>query len=198
MRQLKRAVYGELTMGLEANDTVLACRHCVGGWVELPHTDLLAILEDTIGLTGRGAVLIQTYLTSIALLVYHKWQKAFTVSEEATVSSVQSVLVVTNCKEHNGCSGFIAVATILAVYLATVGVITVLYATQTRFSRHGDVWHVVSQLFSPELDDIVKISHSIGDKGLKQTVRGEGNDYMVNLGRSPGSNRVGIMKHTLN
>lgn len=194
MKRVKGTAYSELA-ATESNSSILACSHCVGGGGSTVHADLSAILEDTILSTGRASEAIKVYITSISMTIYYLYQKKFTVSEEVSLTSVNHVLTANDCKEQGACSGFVSVVTLLGVHLAIVSVITTLYLTQTRFSRHSNIWHAVSQLISQDLDDILEISHNMGDKDVIAAVRSEGNDHEVRLGGCLHGGRVKIKKH---
>ncbi|KAF2969186.1 hypothetical protein GQX73_g4396 [Xylaria multiplex] len=191
--QLRSLIWGELIGGMEANTTIMICGHCISAGQSL-HQEITNVLEDIVNLAGRAADVIQSYVTIISSSIYYDFQKTFVTSEEPQVSSVRTVLTANNCKARNGCAGFSVVVTLLLVHMMCVGVITVLYMKQTRFSRHGNIWHAVCQLSSAELYDTLETSKHRGDKEVEAGMVEEEKDYMVKVGRCPSTSRVEVLR----
>lgn len=60
----------------------------------------------------------------------------------------------------------------LAVYLALIASITVLYVRHTRYSRYGNVWHVVAQLAaSEELAETLQLCNNARDKAVDKDLK---------------------------
>ncbi|KAI1754347.1 hypothetical protein F4782DRAFT_539171 [Xylaria castorea] len=191
--QLQSLIRAELIGGLEANIMIVICGYCVSAG-EILHEETVSVLEDIINFTGRAADVIQTYVSIISSSIYYDFQKTFITSEEPQVSLVHTVLTANNCKRRNGCAGFSSVMALLLVHMTCVGVITVLYVRQTRFSRYGNIWHAVSQLSSAELSDTVETSKHQADKVVVAGMVKEGKVYMLKVGRSPSTNKVEILR----
>ncbi|RWA08881.1 hypothetical protein EKO27_g6238 [Xylaria grammica] len=191
--QLVSLIWGELIGGMEANTTLMICGHCIGAGQSL-HQEITSVLEDIVNFTGRAVDVIQAYVTIISSSIYYDYQKTFVTSEEPQVSSVRTVLTANNCKRRNNCTGFSFVVALLLVHMTCVGIITVLYVRQTRFSRYGNIWHAVSQLTSEELSDVLDASKDQVDKVVRAGMAKEEKVYMVKVGRSPSTNKVEILR----
>ncbi|GAW14637.1 hypothetical protein ANO14919_040400 [Xylariales sp. No.14919] len=191
--QLVSLIWGELIGGMEANTTLMICGHCIGAGQSL-HQEITSVLEDIVNFTGRAVDVIQAYVTIISSSIYYDYQKTFVTSEEPQVSSVRTVLTANNCKRRNDCAGFSCVVALLLVHMTCVGIITVLYVRQTRFSRYGNIWHAVSQLTSAELSDVLDTSKDQVDKVVRAGMVKEEKVYMVKVRRSPNTNRVEILR----
>ena len=122
--------------------------------------------------------------------VYRQSLKTFAKSDKVAVSSACTVLTANLCRAHGGCSGFISVIILLAVHLATVTIITALYISQTRFSRHSNAWHAVAQLVSNDLYSVLLRSSNLSDQDVTRFIEKEGNNDMVAVGKLQGSSRV--------
>ncbi|KAI8632518.1 hypothetical protein F5Y19DRAFT_492333 [Xylariaceae sp. FL1651] len=193
IQKLSMKIYGELVSDPYTNNSILACYHCSCGDVTPNHPDLTSLLGDTLNSTSRAADLIQTYVFSLALIIYYQSLETFTVPVNVTLSSIQTTMTAQACRSRGGCSGFVSIVTLLVIHATIVIVITTLYITKTRFSRYSNVWHAVSQLASGELDDIMASSSSSSDRKAVRTIKREGN-YHVKIGIRPGSGRIGVIK----
>ncbi|KAI0532214.1 hypothetical protein GGR58DRAFT_523421 [Xylaria digitata] len=191
--QLNSLIWGELIGGMEPNTTIMICGHCISAGQSL-HEEITNVLEDIVNFTGRAADVIQSYVSIISSSIYYDFQKIFVTSEEPHVSSVRTVLTANNCKARNGCAGFSSVVALLLVHMTCVGIVTVLYMKQTRFSRYGNIWHAICQLSSAELSDTLETSKHLGDKEVEAGMVEEGKDYMVKVGRCSSTNRVEVLR----
>ncbi|KAJ2985219.1 hypothetical protein NUW58_g5651 [Xylaria curta] len=188
-------VYEELVSFPYTNYSTLSCYHCTSGSTFAVHPDLIAVLGNIFNSTSRAVDLLQTYTTSIVMTLYYESLRTFTVPENVTLSSVQTVVTAHGCRDQGGCSGFTSVVTLLAVHLTVVLIITARFIARTRYSRNSSVWCAVAQLDSKGLQDMAdKLSRS-RDKDVERAIKQAGNDELVKIGRIPNSRRVGIIKH---
>lgn len=195
MNKLGGRVYDELVSSPYANYSILACYHCISGYSFALHPDTSAILGNILNSTSRAVDLLQTYVTSIVTILYLDNVRKFTVPEDVTLSSMQTVVTAHGCRDRGGCSGFISVVTLLAIHLSITLAITTRYLVRTRYSRHSSVWYAVAQLLSKELQDVTENCSCSSDKDVERAMKQEGNDELVKVGRVPNSRRVEILKH---
>lgn len=160
----------ELSDGNTPNTSFTLCRHCIvdGVDVHLEYSFLFSsILLGTPTQAGRAADALHAFLAVAGFNVYDQFLVAsMNVAEKVQLVTVVEVTVPgTWPATAAGSAGLIAVGCVLAVYLALIASITVLYVRHTRYSRCGNVWHVVSQLAaSEELAETLQLCNNDGDK----------------------------------
>ncbi|KAI0406948.1 hypothetical protein F4802DRAFT_555109 [Xylaria palmicola] len=156
------------------------------------HSELSALIQDTVSDTGRAADALQAYTTSLANTFYHEFAKGFTGTENVQTSFTKSVQVVQSCREY-GCKGLISVASLVGFHLLCVAVVTFIYVRKTHYSRQGNFWHAVSQLTGPDLSGIIERSNDMSDKALAKEIEKEGEDTFMTLKRTE-SGRIDMVK----
>ncbi|KAI1734303.1 hypothetical protein F4680DRAFT_438678 [Xylaria scruposa] len=147
------------------------------------HDEMALLWEDTIKSTGRAAEAMQAHMTVLALMQYDEFLRTLTGTEDAEIAFTRRVQTATHCGE-NGCKGLATAATLVGCYLVCVLLVTVICAYQIRLSRQGNVWHTVAQLVGDELMETLKEGNLGNDDALKRSLRKEGKDSLVKLGRS--------------
>ncbi|KAI3334485.1 hypothetical protein F4824DRAFT_511762 [Ustulina deusta] len=189
--QFEEAIYRALAGYDTPNATFQACSLCEFEGLG-QHPELAAIIQDTIGETGRAADALQAYTTSVGNTFHQYFLKAFNGTEEVHIAFIKTVQVAGACHE-NGCKGLISVASLLALHLLCVALTTYRYVRLTRYSRQGNAWHAVSQLTGPELEAAVRRGNDMCDDALVKELKGEKGDVFVTL-RKMDSGRIDIVE----
>lgn len=149
-----------VTIGYSENTTFATCRAC---WVigESVHDQLGLLVSDIVSSSNRAADALQSFIAIAAFNFYQDYLPALE-AEDMRVTRTVAVLVPGRCAS-GGCRGFVAVAVLVGVHLVVTAVITALYATRTRYSRHDNVWHTISQLMSAELVELLAMTNNSDD-----------------------------------
>jgi hypothetical protein len=185
-----------------ANSTFMLCSSCSIAATPL-HGDYAALFSSIIigngtG-SGRAADALHAFMSVAGLNVYDQFLAG-------SMNVAEKVRVVTTLKvtapgswppSRAACAGLIAVASLLATYFCLVMATTVLYTRHTRYSRYGNIWHVISQLgASEELEETLELGNDAGDeavvKGLR--IKESNEDVLVKLGRIDGCEKIVVTK----
>ncbi|KAI1176750.1 hypothetical protein F4777DRAFT_597173 [Nemania sp. FL0916] len=195
MRQLGERIYSELALSPYTNASIVTCYHCSSGESIDLHPDLYAIIANIFNSTSRAVDMVQTYVASIATTIYYDSLKKFTVPENVTLSSVQTVQTAHGCRSQDGCAGFISVVTLLGVHLVVILTVTIRYVARTRYSRYSNVWSAIAQVDPREIQDVADDCTCSRDRDVERTMKQAGSDELVRIGRIPDSQRVGVLKY---
>lgn len=150
---------------------------------------------------GRAADALHASISVAGLNVYDKFlASSMDVTEQVRLVTTHEVTVPGSWPPSTAaCAGLVAVASLLATYLALVTGTTVLYFRHTRYSRYGNVWHVVSQLVaSEELEETLELGNDAGDKAVLKGLRAKESvkeDVLVKLGKSDGCENIKVKKY---
>lgn len=141
----------ELSNGNTRSTSFILCRHCVVDGADLhnEYSSLFSsVLLGTAGQEGRAADALHGFLAVAGFNVYDEFLVAsMNVADQVQlVTTVDVTVPGTWPPSAAGSTGLLAVGCVLAVDLALMAGITVLYVRHTRYSRYGNVWHIVSQL----------------------------------------------------
>lgn len=193
----------ELSGGNMRNATFNLCQRCnsLGVIVHMGYSTLFSgILSGEFQDFGAAANALHAIISVTGVNVYDQLlANTMDVAEEVRVVATRMVTVAGSWPPSTAeCAGFIAVASLLAVYLALVAVITVLYIRRTRYSRYANVWHVISQLMaSEELKETLELGNNASDKAVAMGLRTEGStqeDVLVKLGMTDGCEKIKVRK----
>ncbi|KAI1423178.1 hypothetical protein F5Y12DRAFT_798658 [Xylaria sp. FL1777] len=163
----------------QRNDSLLGCTRC-NFYGTTVHPELAVLIQDTINETGRAVDALQGYTTTFANTFYNEFLKAFTGAENFRISFTKTLEVPGGCEE-NGCKGLFAVVGLVAFHLLCVFVTVITYIKFTRYSRHGNAWHAVSQLMGAELATMLDRGNDMGDDELREEMEKEKNNSLVRL-----------------
>lgn len=177
------------------NQTYCTCRGCDCNSAHNIHTENAMIWEDIIDSTGRAADALQSYETVVASKLWDTFAKSLRQPEEVKIATTKSVQTPGPCSIH-GCAGFISVTALLIAHWLCVTVVTVLYTRQVRYSRYGNIWHTLSQLISPEMNDIIEQGNDCSDKAINTSLKREAKDDFVKLHRSEDTERIEVTQHS--
>jgi hypothetical protein len=176
--------------------SISGCIFCHDYSIVVP-SDLGLLFTDTIESTGRAAAALHSFTAIISATFYDTLLKVFNVTEDTTMAVTTSVRTPGPCSDHR-CSGFISVTTLLGVHMVIVATITSLYIGQVRYSRCSNTWHVVSQLMSEELVDVLEQANNAGDKSITKMLQRGGKNDFVRLGLMGDCTGIQVMKHAGN
>lgn len=176
----------ELSDGNTPNTSFTLCRHCVvyGTDIHIEYSFLFSsiLLGTLASQIGRAADALETLLAVAGFNVYDQFLVAsMNVAEQVQLVAIVAVTVPgTWPASAAGCAGLIAVGCVLVVYPALVASITLLYVKHTRYSRYGNVWHVVSQLAASEqLAETLQLGNNAGDKAVARNLKMKGSENRV-------------------
>lgn len=123
--------------------------------------------------TGNPALALQAVMFRVYQMLYYDWLPIFEPTHEVTTINAQNVVVPQQW------TGFIIAIAILIMHFILTALTLLLFAKRTQSSLLGNAWQAVSQLVSPETQDIIRAA---GSEGMK--------DRQVEaLARSAGRNR---------
>ncbi|KKY39830.1 hypothetical protein UCDDA912_g00145 [Diaporthe ampelina] len=194
-----------LTNGNTKNTTFTLCGRCTIDAITV-HMDYASLFSSVLlggssGGAGRAADALHAFISLVGFNVYDQFLAGtMDVAEQVRLVTTLEVTVSGSWPPSRAaCAGFIAVVSLLAAYMALVAGITVLYVQHTRYSRYGNVWHVISQLVaSEELEETLELGNNAGDKAVVQGLRANalGNDdVLVKLGKTDGCENIKVRKY---
>ncbi|KAK7700977.1 hypothetical protein SLS64_010571 [Diaporthe eres] len=200
---LRLATAYEFCDGGRKNTTFVLCANCHMNAL-LPHMDYIFLFSGIIVgnplASGRAADTLHAFISVAGLNVYNQFlATSMDIAQQARVVTTRNVVVPGSWPPSTAaCAGLIAVASLLAAYLSLVAVTTVLYIRHTRYSRYGNVWHVVSQLVdSEELGETLKFGNNASDKAVKLGLQAKGpfkEDVLVKLGKTDGCENIKVKR----
>ncbi|KAJ4132237.1 hypothetical protein NW765_014057 [Fusarium oxysporum] len=137
------------------------------------HPEHAAMFQKILRETGNPALALQAVMFRVYQMLYYDWLPIFEPTHEVTTINAQNVVVPQQW------TGFIIAIAILIMHFILTALTLVLFAKRTQSSLLGNAWQAVSQLVSPETQDIIRAA---GSEGMK--------DRQVEaLARSAGRNR---------
>lgn len=194
----------ELCDGNHTNTTFGLCINCYLDAPIAPHNDYRFLFSSIIlgfpFASGRAADALHAFISVAGLNVYNQFlASSMDVAQQARVVTTREVTVPGSWPPSTAaCAGLIAVASLLAAYLSLVTATTVLYIRHTRYSRYGNVWHVISQLMdSEELAGTLELGNNASDKAVKAGSRTKGpfrEDVLVKLGKTDGCETIKVKR----
>jgi hypothetical protein len=188
---IELVMYYQLAPGFQPNVSMSLCYFCTtNGYSVNPETSLL--FSDIISETGRAANALLSLTTTIFTTVYYTYLSTLRVHQDARIVATTIVRAPGPCSTK-GCPGFSSVITLLFVHLLCVAVITVVYVRRVRYSRHGNIWHTISQLTGDGLADMLKEANHASDAAVERYVDAEYEDRPVKVGRRRESGPVEVV-----
>lgn len=189
--------------GNSRNLTFTLCGRCYINAVTV-HMDYASLFSSVLlgnsSSAGRAADALNAFINLAGFNVYDQFLAGtMDVAEQVRLVSSLEVTVPGSWPPlRENCAGLIAVASLLASYLALVSAITVLYIRYTRYSRYGNVWHVISQLVaSEELGETLELGNNADDKAVVEGLRTKGlrkADVLVKLEKTDGCEKIRVSK----
>jgi hypothetical protein len=177
-----------------ANQSLMFCRGCDGAG-QIVDAQISLLFNDIIENAGRAANALQSYMTILASAVFYKYLGSLDLSQDAGVVAATTAKAPGPCSRH-GCAGFVSVVALILVQLVYVAITTALYLKQTRYSRHTNVWHAISQLVSGELRATLEDANNTSDSMVEKKLEGNHHNDFVRLGQLEEGGKIGVVKHT--
>ncbi|KAL7628611.1 hypothetical protein AAE478_000126 [Parahypoxylon ruwenzoriense] len=167
------------------NESLVLCTACqMRGFTALK--DGAALFQRVVNSSGRVAVAIDTYMARMVQNFYYLMLPLFDVPGDV------EVVFSTEARVPRQWGGLIAVLVMVAVDLACVWALTLLYARNARYTRQGDFWHAVSQLVADPTQTALMRSDELKDGEVAETLKGK--DTLVTIGRSAKTGRVEVLE----
>ncbi|KAI8955157.1 hypothetical protein F4801DRAFT_602814 [Xylaria longipes] len=193
--------FGLINGGAHANNSaamgtytsVIACAYCASHGVD-PNPIVGAIFTDTINHTKRAALAMESWLFMQIQASYDEFAKQYDKSENIIIAFTRAVQAPGQCWGGSGCRGFIAVSVLIGIHISCVVWIVILYLTKIHYSRHGNIWHTVSQLQCEELGDILLKSNNAKDDDIVKLVKDSSRDHLMKIGVSADGSRIEAVK----
>ncbi|KAM0425410.1 hypothetical protein ACHAPT_009467 [Fusarium lateritium] len=122
------------------------------------HPEHAAVFQTILRETGDPAQAIQALIFRVYQMLYYDWLPVYKASHQVTTINAQDVMIPQRW------TGFAVVIAIIAAHFAVTALTIVLFARRTRSSLLGNAWQAVSQMVSPETQDIIRAT---GGEGMK-------------------------------
>ncbi|RSL56038.1 hypothetical protein CEP53_006897 [Fusarium sp. AF-6] len=122
------------------------------------HPEHAAVFQKILQQTGDPAQAVQALIFRIFQMLYYDWLPIFDATHQVTTINTQEVLIPQKW------TGSAVVIAIIAAHFAVTALTMVLFAKRTESSLLGNAWQAVSQMVSPETQDIVRAA---GGEGMK-------------------------------
>ncbi|RSL80075.1 hypothetical protein CEP51_006866 [Fusarium floridanum] len=122
------------------------------------HPEHAAVFQKILQQTGDPAQAVQALIFRIFQMLYYDWLPIFDPTHQVTTINTQEVLTPQKW------TGFAVVMAIIAAHFAVTALTMVLFAKRTESSLLGNAWQAVSQMVSPETQDIIRAA---GGEGMK-------------------------------
>ncbi|KAI1290583.1 hypothetical protein F5Y03DRAFT_378184 [Xylaria venustula] len=178
---IELVMYDQIQPGFQPNISLSLCYFCTtNGYSINPEISLL--FNDITTKTGRAANALLTLTTIVFSSVYYTYLSTLRVSHDTRIVAVTTVRVPGPCSA-NGCVGFSSVSALLFAHVLCVVGITFLYVQQVRYSRHGNIWHAISQLTGDGLTNVLDEAQNATDKEVEHILDEEYSHCQVKLGR---------------
>ncbi|KAJ8120078.1 hypothetical protein ONZ43_g3122 [Nemania bipapillata] len=179
--------------GSLSDTSFTACAFCNAYGINLnPQMD--AVFTDTINHTRRAALSMDSWVFMMIQAAYSDILQFFDKSEAVNISSTSLVQAPGDCTNEKECQGFLAVLALVLVYTLCVVCITALYLTKTRYSKHGQIWHSISQLQCDELGGILREANEARDCDIEKLVKDSSRDHLMKIGISTDGSRIEAVK----
>ncbi|KAF4952295.1 hypothetical protein FSARC_12683 [Fusarium sarcochroum] len=139
------------------------------------HPEHAAVFQNILRLTGDPAQAIQAVVFRFYQMLYYDWLPNFDPTRQVTTIHSQDVLIPQQWR------GFVVVIAIIIVHFAVTALTMALFARRTQSSLLGNAWQAVSQVVSPDTQDIIRAAGREGmkDKDVEVLARSTGRDANV-------------------
>ncbi|RGP81452.1 hypothetical protein FLONG3_597 [Fusarium longipes] len=145
------------------------------------HPEHAAVVQNIIQQTGDPAQAVQALVFRFYQMLYYDWLPNYNPTRQVTTINAKSVLIPEQW------TGLIVVLIIIVVHFVVTAATMYLFARRTTSSLLGNAWQAVSQMMSPETQDVIRAAGGEGmkDKEVAQLVKVAGRDdeaYIVSSG----------------
>jgi hypothetical protein len=165
------------------------------------HPETQALFTNVLQQTGRAVLAMDAMMTTVAKANIDNITPFLSNPREALLTPAVAVLVPVRAR------GLAIVAALVLANLLCVVAVTAMFLRWTRYSIHGNYWHVAAQIFSEETRWILDDSTEIDDEGVRRMMQrhrpglasdsgAAAEDTRVKIGRSfSGSGRVQVVPY---
>jgi hypothetical protein len=122
------------------------------------HPEHSAVFQNILHETGDPARAIQALVFRFYQMIYYDWLPNFDPTHSVTTINAKDVLIPEQW------TGFLIVLAIILIHFIITALAMFLFAQRTDSSLLGNAWQAVSQMVSPETQDIIRAA---GGEGLK-------------------------------
>ncbi|KAH7176048.1 hypothetical protein EDB81DRAFT_632868 [Dactylonectria macrodidyma] len=122
------------------------------------HPEHTAVFQKIIRETGDPAQAIQALAFRFYQMLYYDWLRIFEPTHNITTVNAQDMLIPQRW------TGFGVVIAIITAHFVVTALTMVLFAQRTESSLLGNAWQAVSQMVSPETQDVIRAA---GGEGMK-------------------------------
>ncbi|KAM0347324.1 hypothetical protein ACHAPU_004843 [Fusarium lateritium] len=134
------------------------------------HPEHSAVFQNILHETRDPARALQALVFRFYQMIYYDWLPNYDATHSVTTINAKDVLIPEKW------TGFLIVLAIIIVHFVVVALAMFLFAERTDSSLLGNAWQAVSQMVSPETQDIIRAT---GNEGMKDK-------EVVKLARSTG------------
>ncbi|KAF4996676.1 hypothetical protein FDECE_12328 [Fusarium decemcellulare] len=122
------------------------------------HPEHTAVFQNILRETGDPAQAIQALVFRVYQMLYYDFLPIFDPTHNVTMIKAEDVVIPLRW------TNFAIVMAIIAAHFIVTAVTMVLFAKRTESSLLGNAWQAVSQMVSPETQDIIRAA---GSEGMK-------------------------------
>jgi hypothetical protein len=122
------------------------------------HPEHSAVFQNILHETGDPATALQALVFRFYQMIYYDWLPNYDPTHSVTTINAKDVLIPEKW------TGFLVVLAIIIVHFVVVAASMFLFAERTDSSLLGNAWQAVSQMVSPETQDIIRAA---GNEGMK-------------------------------
>jgi hypothetical protein len=155
------------------------------------HPEHAAVVQNIIQQTGDPAQAMQTLVFRFYQMLYYDWLPNYKPTHEVTTINAKEVLIPEQW------TGLIVVLFIIIVHFIVTAATMYLFAQRTTSSLLGNAWQAVSQMVSPETQDVIRAAGGEGmkDKEVAEMVKAAGRNneaYTVSSGVDNGRTELRV------
>ncbi|KAL6922274.1 hypothetical protein ACHAPO_010109 [Fusarium lateritium] len=149
------------------------------------HPEHSAVVQNILQETGDPAQAMQALVFRFYQMLYYDWLPNYKPTHQVTTVNAKDVLI------PGQWTGLVVVLAIIIVHFIVTAATMYLFAQRTTSSLLGNAWQAVSQMVSPETQDVIRAAGGEGmkDKEVAQLVKAAGRvdeAYVVSNGGANG------------
>ncbi|RGP70107.1 hypothetical protein FSPOR_4219 [Fusarium sporotrichioides] len=136
------------------------------------HPEHSAVVQNIMQETGDPAQAMQALVFRFYQMLYYDWLPNYKPTHQVTTINAKDVLIPEQW------TGLVAVLVIIIIHFIVTAATMYLFAQRTTSSLLGNAWQAVSQMVSPETQDVIRATGGEGmkDKEVAQLVKAAGLD----------------------
>ncbi|KAF5024557.1 hypothetical protein F66182_3320 [Fusarium sp. NRRL 66182] len=139
------------------------------------HPEHAAVFQNILHITGDPAEAMQAVVFRFYQMLYYDWLPNFDPTREITTIHAQDVLIPQKWE------GLVVVIVIIVAHFILTAIAMVLFAQRTQSSLLGNAWQAVSQVVSPDTQDIIRAASGkdFKDKDVEELAKTAGREKEV-------------------